>query len=311
MRAVGADLRDFLDAVAGIAGQVAGSSGPMAGSRVALEATGLLDLARDTREEPDGLTWLAHTVRVTAHASPSLAYVLASRYAADLALGPDTTATDAVFAVASPGARPVVPTALAPQALVVTGPGAVRTWPWAEVAGTVDDAARTGLGTAGLVAVHPADVTGTALPATTAGTTAAWDVLLGACLAGVARRALQESEAYAQGRRQFGVPIADFAGLRALVAEMRLAVEGVDALLDAALDGQPVESALVSVAGRAAVSVCVDGIQTHGGYGYSDEYPLTGLLRDATSLQARTGGRRASLARVATVGLGARSGVAS
>ena len=56
--------------------------------------------------------------------------------------------------------------------------------------------------------------------------------------------------------------------------------------------------------GGQPTAICIDAIQAHGGYGYIDEYPVAGLLRDAISLQARAGGRRLHVARVAERGLG-------
>jgi hypothetical protein len=125
-------------------------------------------------------------------------------------------------------------------------------------------------------------------------------LLTAAASVGVAEAALTASTTYATQRRQFGSPLLSFVGLRAILVEMQLRVSTVSALIERALDDGTVASCLelAATAGRAAVDVAVDAIQVHGGYGYIDEYPVAGLLRDALSLRARIP-RRSSVARLA------------
>ena len=308
MSVIGDDLEQFLEVVAKVSSSVADGSGSIADHWPAIESAGLPDLAQDTSDEPDALQWLTHTVRVAAETSPSLAYVLAARYVAHLALG-DTNPGQSTFALLSADVAAVVPGV--PAADVVVGvdldESHVVTIPWSDVATTATTEARSGLAAAGLTSFEvPAEMA--SLDSSAARILSAWDLLLGAALVGVAERAVRGTQEYVLQRRQFGVPIGSFAGLRALVAEMQLRVEPLRALLDLASTGHAPSDSAAALAGRAAVANCIDAIQAHGGYGYIVEYPFADLLRDAMSLQARAGGRRLHLARVALRGLGAPEG---
>ncbi|OZC61951.1 hypothetical protein CH276_15150 [Rhodococcus sp. 06-470-2] len=307
MSGLGSELREFLATATKVASSVADSSDSMSASRGALESTGLLELAGDVADEPDGLAWLAHTVREVAQTSPSLAFVLAGRYAADH-VGRDVGPGGSTFGLAFAGSTTVVSSALEPQRVVVwdSVTGSVSSAPWNLV---VPDASakRSGLAQAELVSITIDS--GTVVEGCDATELVSrWDLFTGAALIGTARRAVLESQSYVLGRHQFGVPVASFAGLRALLAEMDLRVREAEALLLRALDGDS-SSPVSAVAGRAAVAVCVDAVQAHGGYGYIEEYPIAGLLRDAVSIQSRAGGRRFHLARVAQLGLGSQATV--
>ncbi|BDH56540.1 acyl-CoA dehydrogenase family protein [Tsukamurella sp. PLM1] len=308
MTSISPELEEFLQVVRRVAAASGGSGDGLASEQSSLRNTGLLDLGRDTADEPDALYWLAHTVRTAAELDPSLAFVLASRYVADRTFGGE--AVDPAFALAVSCSRPVVATAFAPDRIVILDveKAALRAVPWAAL--SPDEEERTGLRRASLVSISMPD---SAVTLTGSVTDAAyhWDLLTSAALAGIARRALAETQSYVLERHQFGVPIGSFAGLRAMVADMDLTVSGVEAALDCALLNDGAINNLAATAGRAAVDVCVDAIQAHGGYGYIDEYPLAGLLRDAMGIQARAGGRRLHAARVAERGLGPRKGRSS
>jgi Acyl-CoA dehydrogenase, C-terminal domain len=301
---ISSDLESFLEVVHKVASSVAEPSTSPSELRAALDSVGLLSLARDTADEPDSRLWVAHTVRVAAQTSPSTGFVLAARYAADRTLGADD-ATEPTLALTVPGASAVVATALDPRTVVIidTGADQVVTIPWADVAATSVAEPRTGLKGARFVSVD-APASAAVSRASTDAAMAEWDLLTGAALAGLARRAVSETQAYVVERRQFGVPIASFAGLRALVTDMELKAAGTEANLAAFADGSMGRDNLCATAGRATIEICLDAIQAHGGYGYIDEYPLADLLRDAISLQARSGGRRLHLARVADRTLG-------
>ena len=298
------DLEQFLEVVTKVSASVADDPGCVAAAWSSVESAGLPALAIDTREEPDGLQWLTHTVRVSAESSPALAYVLAARFTADLALG-DGEAQGPTFALTSSNSRPVIPTAPDPDVVVVldVDSSEVVTFPWGDAKDTAEREARTGLAAARQVsfAVPPA---AESTSAAAAAVLASWDILVGASLVGIADSAVRATQTYVLERKQFGVPIGSFAGLRALVAEMQLRVEPVRALLDLAGRDSALTDSVGALAGRAAVANCIDAIQAHGGYGYIAEYPIAGLLRDAVSLQARAGGRRLHVARVAGRGLG-------
>ena len=174
---------------------------------------------------------------------------------------------------------------------------------WGDVKDSAEVEQRTGLAAARL-ASFPVPSTAESVPAEGSSVLMSWDLLAGAALVGIADRAVRATQTYVLERKQFGVPIGSFAGLRALVAEMQLRVEPVRALLDLAVEDPAASDSVAALAGRAAVANCLDAIQAHGGYGYIAEYPIAGLLRDAVSLQARAGGRRLHVARVARRGLG-------
>lgn len=308
MSAASSDLERFIEVVGKVSASVADDPGCVEDAWGSVESAGLPTLARDTVGEPDAIQWLTHTVRVAAGSSPALAYVLAARYTADLTIG-DGEGQAPTFALASGNSRPVVATSPEVDLLVVLDIESSETVvaSWEDVKDSAEVEQRTGL-----VAARPASFT---LPATAESCPAeamtvlsSWDVLVGAALVGIAERAVRATQTYVLERKQFGVPIGSFAGLRALVAEMQLRVEPVRGLLEGASAGSDPSDSVAALAGRAAVANCLDAIQAHGGYGYMTEYPVADLLRDAISLQARAGGRRMHLARVARRGLGAPEG---
>lgn len=304
MSVISSDLEQFLEVVGRVSAAVATDAGTVADGWASVESAGLPSLARDTHEEPDALQWLAHTVRVAAGRSPALAFVLAGRYAADLALG-EQAALSPTFALMSHASAPVVATSPAPDVLVLldVDDRAAASAAWTDVEGTVEPRSRTGLAAA-RPATFARPSTSSSLDLDASQALATWDVLIGAALVGIAERAVGLTQVYVLERKQFGVPIGSFAGLRALVAGMALRVEPVRAQLDLAVVGAAPSDSVAALAGRAAVENCLDAIQSHGGYGYIAEYPVADLLRDAISLQSRSGGRRLHVARVAERGLG-------
>ena len=304
MNAVNSDLERFLQVVGKVSGSVADDPGSVADAWRSVESAGLPTLARDTGDEPDALIWLTNTVRVAAECSPALAYVLAARYTADLAIG-DGRAKAPTFALTSHGSRPVIATAPDADLVVVldVDESDILTFSWGDVKDAAEIEPRTGL-TAARQASFAVPPTAKSSLAEATSILTLWDLLMGAALVGIADRAVRATHSYVLERKQFGVPIASFAGLRALVSEMQLRVEPVRALLDLAGAGSAPSDSVAALAGRAAVANCLDAIQAHGGYGYMTEYPIADLMRDAVSLQARAGGRRLHVARVARRGLG-------
>ncbi|MER5435817.1 acyl-CoA dehydrogenase family protein [Streptomyces sp. NPDC002588] len=287
--------------------------------RATLGDADVLDLARETAELDDAVDWLVAAVRTTAHVSPSAAFALAGRFAAQRGLAATETAEsdmpDLTSAVTDPAAPALwtatVPTLFAPGAFVLldrrTESAALARWDEL-VPDRAAEARRSGLREAALRTVRPGGPV-MALPDTVARRTAHdWDLFTSAVALGIAEHALHTAETYAGERRQFGSAIGTFAGLRAILAEMRVRVGAVRAMLDGAVAGDGDTAELLAEAGRAAVDVCVDAIQVLGGYGYIDEYPVAGLLRDAISLLARGGGRRSLLAQVAARHLGKAGG---
>ncbi|MDI9885771.1 acyl-CoA dehydrogenase family protein [Streptomyces sp. HNM0645] len=115
---------------------------------------------------------------------------------------------------------------------------------------------------------------------------------IAACAIGVAQAALDESLAYATGRKQFGRPIADFQGLRFMLADMATKVEAGRALYLAAARlrdrGLPFskEAAMAKLfCTDTAMQVATDAVQVLGGYGYTADFPVERLMREAKVLQ--------------------------
>ncbi len=109
---------------------------------------------------------------------------------------------------------------------------------------------------------------------------------------GIAQRALDEAVAYAKTRVTFGQPISEFQAIRFMLADMDIKVEAARQLLihaaTIAMSGERYtrEAAIAKCyAGDICVEVANDAIQILGGYGYSREYPVEKLLRDAKIFQ--------------------------
>jgi acyl-CoA dehydrogenase len=114
--------------------------------------------------------------------------------------------------------------------------------------------------------------------------------------AGVIRRALEESRNYALERKTFGVPIAQHQAIQFMLAEMAIAYETTRLLTHKAAwlvdkgDLQAIISAYAKAYGADAAMRCTtDAVQIFGGYGYTKEYPVEKLMRDAKLLQIYEG----------------------
>ena len=103
---------------------------------------------------------------------------------------------------------------------------------------------------------------------------------------GIASAALQAALAYAQERHQFGRPIADFQAIQFRLADMAILRDAARLLCYRAIQsGDPPERYAASVcktfAAEAAIAVTNSALQVFGGNGYSRNYPIERLLRDA------------------------------
>jgi alkylation response protein AidB-like acyl-CoA dehydrogenase len=114
---------------------------------------------------------------------------------------------------------------------------------------------------------------------------------IAACAVGVAQAALDEAVAYAKDRRQFGKPIADFQGLRFMLADMATQIEAGRALYLAASRsraGLPFakQAAMAKLhCTDTAMKVTTDAVQILGGYGYTADFPAERYMREAKVLQ--------------------------
>jgi alkylation response protein AidB-like acyl-CoA dehydrogenase len=115
---------------------------------------------------------------------------------------------------------------------------------------------------------------------------------IAACATGVAQAALDAALGYVMERRQFDRPLADFQGLRFMLADMATKIEAGRALYLAAARlrdaGQPF-SARAAMAKLfctdSAMQVTTDAVQLLGGYGYTADFPVERYMREAKVLQ--------------------------
>jgi len=119
---------------------------------------------------------------------------------------------------------------------------------------------------------------------------------IAAAAAGVIRRALEESRAYALERKTFGVAIAQHQAVQFMLAEMAIAYEATRLLTHKAAwqvdkgDLSSITSSYAKAYGADAAMRCTtDAVQIFGGYGYTKEYPVEKLMRDAKLLQIYEG----------------------
>ena len=105
---------------------------------------------------------------------------------------------------------------------------------------------------------------------------------------GIAEGALDEAIKYMKERKQFGRPIAAFQGLQWMVAEMSTKIEAARFLVYKAAwlkeNKQPysVDAARAKLyAAEVAMDVTTKAVQLFGGYGYTKEYPMERMMRDA------------------------------
>ncbi|MEO6950391.1 MAG: acyl-CoA dehydrogenase family protein [Polyangia bacterium] len=114
--------------------------------------------------------------------------------------------------------------------------------------------------------------------------------------AGVIRRALDESRAYSLERKTFGVPIASHQAVQFMMADMAIAYEATRLLYMKAswmVDSGRLDSIVSAYAkcygADEAMKATTDAVQIFGGYGYTKEYPVEKLMRDAKLLQIYEG----------------------
>lgn len=113
-------------------------------------------------------------------------------------------------------------------------------------------------------------------------------ISIGALALGIAQGAYEESVKYAKQREQFGRPIANFQAIQFMLAEMATEIESARLLLFKASylkdKGLRVskEGAMAKLfASEVAMRTTTKAIQIHGGYGYTKDYPVERMFRDA------------------------------
>lgn len=117
-------------------------------------------------------------------------------------------------------------------------------------------------------------------------------ITIGACALGLARRALKEAVTYALGREQFNQALFEFQGLQFMLADMAaeiessaLLVEKASKMHDAGGCGKLLASTCKLKCTDMAMKVTTDAVQVLGGVGYTSEYPVERLMRDAKVFQ--------------------------
>ncbi|MEW2222145.1 acyl-CoA dehydrogenase family protein [Streptomyces sp. NPDC006990] len=119
---------------------------------------------------------------------------------------------------------------------------------------------------------------------------------------GIAQGALDYAKGYVQERKQFGKPIGDFQGVQFMLADMAMKIEAARQLTYAAAarservsEGSEKEdltffgAAAKCYASDAAMEITTDAVQLLGGYGYTRDYPVERMMRDAKITQIYEG----------------------
>ncbi|WP_370188293.1 acyl-CoA dehydrogenase family protein [Aeromicrobium sp.] len=122
-------------------------------------------------------------------------------------------------------------------------------------------------------------------------------ITIAAQAVGVAQGALDYALGYVQERQQFGKPISDFQGVQFMLADMGMKIEAARQLTYAAAgrsergddDLTFFGAAAKAFASDTAMQVTLDAVQLLGGYGYTRDYPVERMMRDAKITQIYEG----------------------
>ena len=122
-------------------------------------------------------------------------------------------------------------------------------------------------------------------------------VTIAAQAVGIAQGALDFAKNYVKERRQFGQPIADFQGVQFMLADMGMKLEAARQLTYVAAgksergdaDLTYFGAAAKCFASDAAMEITTDAVQLLGGYGYTRDYPVERMMRDAKITQIYEG----------------------
>ena len=122
-------------------------------------------------------------------------------------------------------------------------------------------------------------------------------VTIAAQAVGIAQGALDATLAYVAQRQQFGHPVADFQGVQFMLADMGMRIEAARQLTYAAAgrserndpDLTWFGASAKCFASDVAMQVTTDAVQLFGGYGYTRDYPVERMMRDAKITQIYEG----------------------
>ncbi|NYI75655.1 acyl-CoA dehydrogenase family protein [Nocardioides panzhihuensis] len=122
-------------------------------------------------------------------------------------------------------------------------------------------------------------------------------ITIAAQAVGVAQGALDYALGYMKERKQFGKPIAEFQGLEFMIADMGMKIEAARQLTYAAAgrsergdkDLTFFGAAAKAFASDVAMQVTTDAVQLLGGYGFTRDYPVERMMRDAKITQIYEG----------------------
>ncbi|WP_435345583.1 acyl-CoA dehydrogenase [Haloarchaeobius sp. HRN-SO-5] len=105
---------------------------------------------------------------------------------------------------------------------------------------------------------------------------------------GIARAALDQARDYASQREQFDQPIAEFQSIKHKLADMDTKIQAAELLMHKAADRKIRGESYIKEAAQAKLyaseisrEVANEGIQIHGGYGYTKDFPAERFYRDA------------------------------
>jgi alkylation response protein AidB-like acyl-CoA dehydrogenase len=120
---------------------------------------------------------------------------------------------------------------------------------------------------------------------------------IGAQAVGIAQGSLDAAIAYVKDRKQFGKAIADFQGVQFMLADMAMKIEAARHMVYAAAAkaerNEPnvsfIAAAAKCFASDVAMSVTTDAVQLFGGAGYTRDFPVERMMRDAKITQIYEG----------------------
>ena len=122
-------------------------------------------------------------------------------------------------------------------------------------------------------------------------------VTIGAQAVGIAQGALDFALDYVKERKQFGKRIADFQGIQFMLADMAMTLEAARQMVYVAAAKSERDDADLSFfsaaakcyASDVAMQVTTDAVQLLGGYGFTEDFPLERMMRDAKITQIYEG----------------------